>query len=73
MKKPTLYYLISCITDGAWGIYATSDNPKQLGQVAVSELTLNAESQEGWFLRELLKNVKIVSEKEARKYGIVTK
>jgi Rod binding domain-containing protein len=70
-KKNELFYLISSITDGAWGIYAQSNDRTELGRIGVSEIGKRAESHEGWFLRELLKNMRIVSEKEAKKYGII--
>jgi hypothetical protein len=73
MKKNEVYYLISCITDGAWGIYGQSNDRAELERTGVSEIGKRAESTEGWFLRELVKNMKIVSEKEARKYGFIIK
>jgi hypothetical protein len=66
----TTYLLISCVTDGAWGIYAQSNDREELERTGLSEIGKWAESNKGWLLRELIKNMQIVSEKEARKYGI---
>jgi hypothetical protein len=71
MKKT--YYLISCVTNGAWGIYAQSNDREELERIELSEIGKWAESNKGWLLRELIKNMQIVSEKEARQYGIIIK